>query len=367
MIVIFISARSYEQDFRKFLLEALRADGHEAWHVKVGRRNTLTGADGVENFDGIAGLFRLIRRLRVICARGNAVYVDTTGAIMPVRSLLLRIGLRAGTWCFDVYDNLAYNYRGARLLKMRASLWLLARLSNVTILLSRESFRLFPEAYHLDNAWDILRRERDFRTSRDIVVLSTIDARFDFDFLDEVARLLPDRRFVIHGYILHDDPSVKQCVADLCARRPNVMFEGRYAFDDVPKIVDPFAVGLTPYAAGAPLTEFINPDKYYLFLQAGLEVISTDIPQARRMADRIHIARKPQDVAEFARRLESEPVFRKNVDAATDLSWCKRARDFCEILRVAGPSGERRSAKPTSPDPTTRSVPTDRSYPSAKA
>lgn len=367
MIVVFISARSYGQDFRKFLLEALRADGHETWHVKVGRRNTLTGADGIEDFDGILGLLRLIRRLRAIGAHGKVVYLDTTGAIMPARSLLFRMGLRAGTWCFDVYDNLVYNYRGVRLLKTRASLWLLSRLSHVTILLSRESLRLFPEAYHLDNAWDIPRQDRDFRASRDFVVLSAIDERFDFDFLGEVARLLPDRSIVIHGYVLHEKPTVRQRMADLCARYPNVTFKGRYAFEDVPDIVRPFGIGLTPYVAGAPMTEFINPDKYYLFLQAGLELISTDIPQARRMADRIHIASKPQDVAEIARRIEHEPAFRKNVDAATDFSWRRRARDFCEILRAAGQSGKRRLTKPTSPNHATRSVPTDRSYPSAKA
>jgi glycosyltransferase involved in cell wall biosynthesis len=363
MIVVFISARSYEQDFRKFLLDALRADGHEAWHVKVGRCNTLTGADGIETFDGIAGLLRLIRRLRAIGARGPVVYVDTTGAIMPVRSLLFRLGLRTGTWCFDVYDNLVYNYRGVRLLKTHVSLWLLSRLSQITILLSRESLRLFPAAYHLDNAWDIPRQDCDFVACRDLVVLSAIDGRFDFDFLGEVAGLLPDRRIAIHGYILHDDPSVKQRMADLCAQHRNVTFEGRYAFDDIPEIVRPFAIGLTPYAAGTPMTEFINPDKYYLFLQAGLEVISTDIPQARRMADRLHVARAPRDVAEIARRIEREPAFRKNAEVVSDFTWRRRARDFSEILRAADRRPGHRSARSALSEHARRSVQPDRSCP----
>lgn len=338
MIVIFISARAYEQDFRKFLLDALRADGHEAWHVRVGRTNVLAGAEGVEEFDGIAGLLRLIRRLRTIGARGNVVYLDTTGAIMPVRSLLFRLGLRAGTWCFDVYDNLVYNYRGARWLKTRFSIWLLSRLSSATILLSRESLRHFPSAHHLDNAWDISRHERNHEAGGDMVVLSAIDERFDFGFLEEVAKLLPDRQFVVYGYVLHDNPAVKQRMAGLCARQRNVSFKGRYAFGDIPDIVRPFGIGLTPYVVGAPLTEFINPDKYYLFLQAGMEVISTDIPQARRMADRVHIARKPEDVAEIARRIQNEPAQRKNADAMTGFSWRDRAREFCEIVRATGPA-----------------------------
>lgn len=335
MIVVFVSARVYEQDFRKFLLAALRAEGCEAWHVKVGRRNVLTGAGGSENFDGITGLLALIRRLRTIGARDKVVYVDTTGAIMPLRSILFRLALRGGTWCFDIYDNLAYNYRGFRRSKTRLAIWALDRFSDVAIVLSAETLRLYPKAYHLDNAWDIPRREGDRSANRDVVVLSTIDERFDFDFVSEMARLAPERRIAIHGYVLHDDLEIAKRIAELCARNANVSFKGRYRFDDVPEIVRPFSIGLTPYAADTPMTEFINPDKYYLFLQAGLEVISTDIPQARRMKDRIHVAATPADAVEIVRRIEAEPAFRKNAGPASDLTWAKRARDFIEILRVA--------------------------------
>jgi hypothetical protein len=347
MIVVFFSARAYEQDFRKFLLEAIRAEGHQAWHVKVGRRNVLTGADGSEDFDGIQGLLALIRRLRAIGSREKVVYVDTTGAIMPIRSILFRTALRTGTWCFDVYDNLVYNYRGFRLLTTRLSIWALNRLSDITIVLSAETLRLFPQAYHLDNAWDIPRRDGKHDSCRDLVVLSAIDERFDFDFVGEMARLAPDRRIVVHGYVLHDNPAVGQRIADIRARHPNVSFEGRYAFDDVPEIVRPFSIGLTPYATG-PMTEFINPDKYYLFLQAGLEVISTDIPQARRMADRLHVACSAGEAVEIARRIEREPAFRKNIEPARDLSWAKRVRDFSDILRSAKLVREQRSGRPAS-------------------
>jgi hypothetical protein len=360
MIVVFISARAYEQDFRKFLLEALRAEGCEAWHVKVGRRNVLTGAGGSENFDGINGLIALIRRLRTIGARDKVVYVDTTGAIMPVRSILFRLALRTGTWCFDVYDNLAYNYSGFRRLKTRLSIWALDRLSDVTIVLSAETLHLFPDAHHLDNAWDIPRRDGDRSASRDVVILSTLDERFDFGFVGEIARLSSERRIAIHGYVLHDDPAIAKRIAELCVRHPNVSFKGRYRFDDVPEIVRPFTIGLTPYAADTPMTEFINPDKYYLFLQAGLEVISTDIPQARRMTDRIHVAATPADAVEIVRRIEVESAFRKNAGPASDLTWAKRARDFIEILRVAKRAPGKRNVVSASAKPTPHSAQPER-------
>lgn len=363
MIVVFISVRNYGQDFRKFLLEALRADGHECWHVKVGRSNTLTGANGTEDFRGIGGLFGLIRRLREIGARGTVIYVDTTGAIMPIRSLLFRLALRTGVWCFDAYDNLVYNYAGLRLLKMRAAIRLLARSSDLVILLSRESLRNFPGGYHLDNAWDIPRLRRDEASFRDFIALSAIDARFDFDFVEEVARLSPERRTVIHGFVLHDDPAIARRLSELCARHRNVVFNGRYAFDDVPAIVAGFGIALTPYVAGTTMTEFINPDKYYLFLQAGLEVVSTEIPQARRMEKQIHVARTPQDAVEIARRIEEEPAFRKNADWDADFTWAKRAGDFIDIVRTAtlskGASIEERAAARQS-NSLARSAPADR-------
>ena len=339
MIAVFFSARTYEQDFRKFLLDALRADGHEAWHVKVGRRNVLTTARGSENFDGIKGLIRLIHRLRGIGAHDTIVYVDTTGAIMPIRSMLLRLALCTGMWCFDAYDNLAYSHRGLRLLKTRLSIWMLSRLSDVTIVLSAETLRLFPGAYHLDNAWDIPRLVRTRGECRDLVVLSALDERFDFDFVSAVARLAPERQIVVHGFILHDNPVIERRVAGICSQHSNVTFEGRYAFDDIPQIVRSYSIGLTPYAVDTSMTEFINPDKYYLFLQAGLEVISTDIPQARRMADRVHVAHSPEDAIEIVRRIEAEPAFSKNIKVATDLSWSRRAREFIEILRAAKHAG----------------------------
>ena len=199
MKFIFFSARLYKSDFRRFLIEALRAAGHEAWHVRIGRCNKLTGIEGSEEFCGIAGLLRMIRRLRIIGANGKIVYVDSTGAVTPVRSIFFRVALRGGTWCFDIFDNLLYDYRGYRLFKARISIRLLAQCSRILLVLSSESLRLFPSAKHLDNAADIPRVNREDRNFRDLVVLSSIDQRFDFEFVREIARLSPAHRIFIHG------------------------------------------------------------------------------------------------------------------------------------------------------------------------
>jgi hypothetical protein len=114
------------------------------------------------------------------------------------------------------------------------------------------------------------------------------------------------------------------------------------------------------------MTQFINPDKYYLFLQAGLEVISTPIPQARFMAGRIHVASSAEDAAALVRRIESEPAFRRNVGPDPQMTWRSRAREFIEMLRCADAPPERPAlpvAEPVCRQPTMRSAPVDRSYP----
>jgi len=111
----------------------------------------------------------------------------------------------------------------------------------------------------------------------------------------------------------------------------------------------PRDICLTPYVTNNSHTEYINPDKYYLYLNSGMEVISTDIPQARRMRDCIHIARSPREVVELAARMQSDPTYRKNKNLSQDLSWEQRADDLIEIIEshiVSHHFGSSRSSQP---------------------
>ena len=347
MKFIFFSARPYKSDFRRFLIEALRAAGHEAWHVKIGRCNKLSSIEGSEEFCGIAGLLGIIRRVRIIGANGKIVCVDSTGAVLPIRSILFRVALRGGAWCFDIFDDLLYDYRGYRLFKARISIKLLAHCSRILLVSSRESLRLFPSARHLDHAADVPRVNREDHNFQNLVVLFSIDQRFDFEFVREIARLSPSSKIVIHGHFMPDNEIIRRRLAELCAQQTNIVYSGKYEFDDVPAILNPYAIGLAPYVVGR-LTEFINPEKYYRYLQGGLEVISTDIPQARRMGEWIHVVNSPAEVIEVARRIEQDRTFRKNTGLGPDYTWSRRARDLVDIVNAAksGEEGQREVIQP---------------------
>lgn len=335
MTFYFFSSQLLENDFRMLLIKALRAKGHEVWHVRIGLLNVLTRSDNERaEFSGICGFLRLIKCLRAHSktCKSPSIFVDTTGACVPIRSLFLRASLR-GLWCFDIYDNLLYELRGLYRLKRRLGISLLAWLSPIKFVLSRESLRLFPTAYHLENAAHTRRVSRINSNFTDLVTLFSIDNRFDFRLVREVAALAPQLKLYLYGRLATKDQTLKLRLEQLCTSYPNVIYRGEYGFDDVDAILAPFGIGFMPYVTNNLLTEFINPDKYYLYLNSGMEVISTDIPQARRMGDWIHIARSPGEIIELAARLQSDPTYRKNKNFGQGFSWEQRADDLIEIIQ----------------------------------
>ena len=324
------SVRSYVHDFRQFLIAALRRQGHRVCHIHIGRSTYLTRDDETRSeFAGASGFVRLLRRLRVEAASvHDPVFIDSTGPYTPMRSLALRAALGPGLWCYDIFDNMLYDYRGFVRLRARLAIGLLSRLSPVQLTLSGETLRLFPRAVHLDNAAHTGPIVRTNPNDRDLVLLSSIDGRLDIAFVRRVAAFAPDRCLFVYGRA-----ASPQRLEALLRDRANIVYRGEFSYDDIGAILAPFAVALAPYAINR-LTEYINPDKYYYFLNSGMEVISTDIPQARRMRDRIHIAQSPVDVPAIMERLRTEPASRKNT-AGPVIGWDQRASELVDIIAQA--------------------------------
>ncbi len=321
------SGRAYHLDFRRFLIEALHRHGHEVCHVHIGRTSRLVRPSRpASEFTGVSGFLALIRCLRAQFAGSrDTVFVDSTGPYTPVRSLAMRAALGPGLWCYDIFDDMRYDYRGFMRLRTGLAIDLLSRLSPVQLTLSRETLRLFPRAVHLDNAAHTSWIARINPNERDLVLLSSIDERLDVDFVRRLAALAPERRLFVYGRA-----ASRERLGELLRERPNIVYRGEFGYEDVSAIIAPFAVALAPYAINK-LTECINPDKYYYFLNSGMEVISTDIPQARRMRARIHIARSPADVPAIMERLRAEPALRRNAGGPV-IGWDQRANELVDIV-----------------------------------
>jgi hypothetical protein len=332
----FISSRLFEHDFRAPLINALAKKGNEVWHVRIGRRNVLTKPNGQSvMFDGVYGFLKLVSWLNACCREltPHIIFVDTTGAYVPTRSLILRLLLR-GVWCFDIFDNLLYDSHGIYRLKRCVDITLLARLCRIKIVLSCETLRLFPNAFHLDNAADTTRVRRPPESFTNLLILFEIGWRFDFGLVQEVAALAPDLNIYLYGRVASGDATIKRELNDLCAKCPNVIYRGEYRPGDVDTILAAFGIAFAPYVTDNALTEFINPDKYYLFLNSGMEVISTDIPQALRMEKHIHIGRSASEIVALVARIKSDRAFRKNIDFGTGFNWATRADDLLKLVQV---------------------------------
>jgi len=335
MTFYFFASRLFENDFRVPLIRALIAKGHEVLHVRIGRVNVLTGPNGERTeFKGAVGFLKLIAYIHTHskARKSLRIFFDSTGAVVPIRSLLLRVFFR-GLWCFDIFDDLSYELRGLSRLKRRLGVFLLTWLSPIKLVRSRQMFRIVPGAYYFDNAAHTRRIDRSAGDFGDIVTLFSIDNRFDFALIREIATSAPELKIYLYGRIVEDDPTTKRRLEELRANSPNVVYRGEYRLDDADSILAPFGIGLAPYVMNNRLTRFISPDKYHLYLNSGMEVISTDIPHARDMNERIHVARSAKDIIQLAARIRSDPSFRKNSNPNNDLSWDARADDLVEIIR----------------------------------
>jgi glycosyltransferase involved in cell wall biosynthesis len=95
----------------------------------------------------------------------------------------------------------------------------------------------------------------------------------DLDLLAEVARKRPDWHLVLIGDSTID-LAPYQCL-------PNMHFLGRKPYAELPAYCKEFDVGLVPFKINE-LTNAVNPIKLREYLAAGLPVVSSPLPEAKR-------------------------------------------------------------------------------------
>lgn len=98
----------------------------------------------------------------------------------------------------------------------------------------------------------------------------------DFDAIIATAKAHPEGSVVVLGKIAPDvDPSALKAV-------PNIHLLGRKRYEDLPGYCKAFDVALMPFKVNE-LTLNANPLKVREYLAAGLPVVSTDIPEVRKV------------------------------------------------------------------------------------
>jgi glycosyltransferase involved in cell wall biosynthesis len=118
---------------------------------------------------------------------------------------------------------------------------------------------------------------------------------------------------------------------------PNVHLLGRKSYTDLPNYCKGFDVALNPFIINE-LTNSANPLKVREYLAAGLEVVSTDIPEVR-ILNYCRIGKTHDD---FIRKIEEvliNPRPKIEIsDSVRNESWEARVDELREIIKENEPS-----------------------------
>ena len=151
----------------------------------------------------------------------------------------------------------------------------------------------------------------------------------DRALLAETARLRPEYSFVVLG-------DCKVDVSELAAL-PNVHLLGRRPYDSLPAYCAAFDAGLLLFSQNE-MTRHVNPVKMYEYLAAGLPVVSTPLPEARRFEGPIVMAEGAQEFAkacDFV--LDRDCHNRASIsECVRNETWSATVQRLCEVVMTSG-------------------------------
>ena len=211
-----------------------------------------------------------------------------------------------------------------------------------------ESMRnLAPEIHVVPNACDLPddaqmrpRRSSCARcTGRSSVTSATSRRASTSGLLEAIARA-PQWQFVFVGSA-HFDQSILRLDA-----LPNVHFVGVKPYDEAQRFVAHFDVALIPHLDNE-MTRSMNPLKAYVYLAAGVPVVSTPIANLGELADFVTVAEGPDAfVAAIEDALESEKPG-PDREMLRPHSWTARVEQVMGLIDAAMGASDRGEATGT--------------------
>jgi hypothetical protein len=234
---------------------------------------------------------------------------------------------------YDVYDDFSQYSEGLwGRVKGHVVNTLFYWMMTATLLSPPNLKRRFRKAYELCIGTDVLPIAKRRVDHNKLLITSNLDNRLDYDFIGKLAVKCPNRQIHIYGRIddhLRDWPELER----LLRSAKNVVYHGEFAKDDFQSILAGHSIALAPFKMNSRLTRSTDPSRFYDYLNAGLEVISTDIPRARERADYIHVVNDADAAAAVWQRLGAQLEERKagKWDYREHL-WSVRAQSLLELL-----------------------------------
>jgi len=266
--VVIVGFKPIEQYFRKGIFYYAKQYDLELIYVLVlGRKLFLTTMDD-ELFST-----REITYYELLKIKNLSLMIFNLGLNSFVKLFLLKLLLKPQKIYWDYIDNLYY---GNETLRNFLYHKLFEKFSDgVLVLNSILSYR-FKNSICWDNASHLNKLILDKNQLKVIGTISSIDSRFDFESYEYAISNLPNYKFYLYGWVKNDNRNNFLKLENL-KKYKNFEYFGSYDNDDLEVILKKFSIGLIPYKISA-LTLYINPDKYYHYSNAGLNIISSFIP-----------------------------------------------------------------------------------------
>lgn len=180
------------------------------------------------------------------------------------------------------------------------------------------------------------------RTRPQLGFYGVIDERMDLELIAAVADARPDWDLILVG------PVVKIAEAEL-PQRPNIVYPGHRAYEDLPAVLSGWDVALMPFAINDS-TRFISPTKTPEYLAGGRPVVSTPIRDVVRHYGNltgVKIADTPETFVEACQAALDLPLggswLAEVDDALASLSWAQTGLRMAALIDAA----VRRRARPT--------------------
>lgn len=150
----------------------------------------------------------------------------------------------------------------------------------------------------------------------------------DFELLKKTAEHFKNGSVVLIGKIAVDAEKKIKILYDV----PNIKFLGRKPYEQLPAYCKGFDVALNPFAIN-DLTLAANPLKVREYLAAGLQVVSTDIPEVK-ILDHCLIGENHADFIEKIEFALKNPKSREEIsDSIKTESWDAKIDELRAIMR----------------------------------
>lgn len=167
-----------------------------------------------------------------------------------------------------------------------------------------------------------------------VVYLGSLDERFDWEIIRDLGEKFPDLSFDLYGTVRNFDPK-NNIDNSIIALPKNVRLLGPISYEDVPKTLKKYKVGLLPFINNV-LNQGRSPMKLYEYLASGLKVVSLKTRTLEKLElPCVEVYTDNNDVqTSLIRALRDGNESTSGIEIAKKQDWSKKAELILNFIKT---------------------------------